>query len=273
MRLITSVISGAALLGAVLSAVPAAAQTVVPFSDPSRPGNVRIVSTNGSITVRGSNRRDVQIETKGGESDKETRRGNDRTAGMRRIAQSASFTAVEENNQLTIAATSSNDDADLVVLVPTRTNVNAVATNGDEIVIDGVEGTIEAHHTNGDITLTNVSGSVVANTTNGDVKATLSRVTADKAMAFVSFNGDVDVTLPAPVKANLKLRSDMGDVYVANDFDLKVSTQTNTTGGTRTGGRVRIEVNKQLSGTLNGGGPEIELRTYHGDVYLRRGGQ
>lgn len=271
----TALITGATLLGALLSAAPAGAQTTVPFSDPARPGSVRVVNTNGNIVIKGANRRDVLIETRGGDSDDkdQVRRGNDRTAGMRRITQAASYSAVEENNQLTIAATAGGEDEEIVVTVPTRTNVNAIATNGDTVTIEGIEGTIEAHHVNGDITLRNVSGSVVANTTNGDIKATLTRLTPDKPMAFVSFNGDVDVTLPATVKATLKLRSDMGDVYVANEFDVKVSTQASTSGGTRTGGRVQIEVNKQLTGTLNGGGPEIELRTFSGDVYLRRGGQ
>ena len=43
---------------------------------------------------------------------------------------------------------------------------------------------------------------------------------ADKAMAFTSFNGPVDVTLPATIKANLKMRSDQGEIFT--DFDVQL---------------------------------------------------
>ena len=260
------------LAASMLVAAPAHAQHTVPFSDPSRPGTVRISVLNGTVTVKGANRRDVQIDTKAAQDDDRNRgnRRNDRTAGLRRLSQAAGFEAIEENNQIIITS-SANDDEELVVYVPTRTNLKVNGTNGDGIIVEGVEGDIETQHVNGEITLINVSGTVIAHTTNGDVKATVARLTPDKPMAFTSLNGDIDVTLPGTTRATFKLRSDMGDVYT--DFDLKLTSQTSTSQGTRTGGRYRVEVNKSLTGTLNGGGPEIELRTYNGDVYLRRGGQ
>jgi hypothetical protein len=39
------------------------------------------------------------------------------------------------------------------------------------------------------------------------------------------------------------------------------------------GGKYRLEVNRAIYGTVNGGGPEIELRTFNGSVYLRKGAQ
>jgi hypothetical protein len=36
-------------------------------------------------------------------------------------------------------------------------------------------------------------------------------------------------------------------------------------------GRYRIEVVRSLNGTIYGGGPEFELRSFNGNVYLRRG--
>jgi len=92
----------------------------------------------------------------------------------------------------------------------------------------------------------------------------------EQPMAFASFNGNVDVTLPASLKATFKLRSDMGDVFT--DFDLQLKTDTTTSQNPqRENGRLVIRVNQSLTGTLNGGGPEIELRTFNGNVYLRKG--
>ena len=39
----------------------------------------------------------------------------------------------------------------------------------------------------------------------------------------------------------------------------------------KSSGRYRLETNKAIYGMINGGGPEIEIRTFNGDVYLRRG--
>ena len=279
MRLTTSFLLAAEFAGSLSGGgSPAAAQqneqVTVPFTDPARPGNVRISTLNGTVTVRAANRRDVLIETRGTEErDRDrNRRGNDRAGGLRKLNATPGFEAVEENNQMVIS-TSINDDVELIVHVPTRTNLKVTGTNGGPITIEGVEGDIEVNNVNDSIVLTNVAGSVVAHTTNGDIKAALLRVTAQKPMAFTSFNGDVDVTLHGSLKATVKLRSDMGDVYTG--FDMETRSATTTSQNTRrdNGGRFRIEVNKSVVGSLNGGGPEIELRTFNGDVYLRKGGQ
>jgi DUF4097 and DUF4098 domain-containing protein YvlB len=137
------------------------------------------------------------------------------------------------------------------------------------ISVENVEGEIEVESLNGSVTLTNVAGAVVANTQNGPITVTLSRVTADKQMAFTSFNGKVDVTLPASIKATMKMRSDNGDVFTDFDVQLQQSPPARTTRGNN--GRTRIEVNRALYGTVNGGGPEIELRSFNGSIYLRKG--
>ena len=91
-------------------------------------------------------------------------------------------------------------------------------------------------------------------------------------MAFTSLNGVVDVTLPSAIKANVKLRTDNGSAYT--DFELKMLPQANAIEDTHTksGGRYRINVNKMIYGSVNGGGPDIEMRTFNGNIYLRKGG-
>jgi len=102
------------------------------------------------------------------------------------------------------------------------------------------------------------------------VTARLTRVMADKAMAFTSLNGPVDVTLPPMIKATLKMRSDQGEIFT--DFDVQLTpVPAPPNAGTRRGGRYRVEVNRAIYGSVNGGGPEIELRTFNGSVYLRKG--
>ena len=125
---------------------------------------------------------------------------------------------------------------------------------------------------NGPITLTDVAGSVVAHSMNGRVVATMLQVTNQKPMAFTSMNGSVDVTLPSSAKANLRLRSDRGDIYT--DFDVQLQPQvakTPTVQDSRTrGGRFRLEVDNSISGTINGGGAEIKFQNFNGNIYIRK---
>jgi hypothetical protein len=120
----------------------------------------------------------------------------------------------------------------------------------------------------GGITLTNVGGSVVAHAVDGNIAATIARVTPQAPMAFTSLNGDLDVTLPAAVKANLRLRSDQGDVFT--DFDVQAITSASANRTQRNGRGVRVDVNRSIYGTVNGGGPDFELRTFEGNIYVRK---
>ena len=123
---------------------------------------------------------------------------------------------------------------------------------------------------NGDLSLASVAGSVVAHTVNGAVTAVLTRADAEAPMAFTTLNGEVDVTLPPAIKANLKLRTDNGDTFT--DFDIPAAPSRPAPRGSRQGdGRFRLEVERAVLASLNGGGPDSELRSFNGRVYLRRG--
>ena len=123
---------------------------------------------------------------------------------------------------------------------------------------------------NGDVRLTNVSGSVIANATNGKLSAIVREVAPNKSLSFVSMNSTIDVTLPPTAKANLKIRSNNGEIWT--DFDFQRSSSAPVVENTRNGrnGAFRIEVDRTTNGTINGGGSNIELRTLNGNIYLRK---
>ena len=247
--------------------------TTVSFSDPSRPGTLKINVVAGRVTVRGTNRKDVAIEWQPRTS---APRGNKRqpdpaaAAGLRRLtSNSGGFSLEQEANTNTIEISAPPfNRTDYEIQVPSRTNLEVSAMN-DAIVVEGIEGELEISSVNGPITLTNVTGSVVANTNNGKLIAVMTRVTAQKAMAFTSFHGDVDVTLPSSIKANLKLQSNQGDVFT--NFDLDVKPAPKPTPQPQGKGRVRIDVDTPTYGSVNGGGVEFEIRSFRGNVYVRKG--
>jgi hypothetical protein len=255
--------------------VPAAArqqasdQVTVPLSDPSRPGLIDVSLVQGSITVRGTNRKDVLVTARH-ETDRPSRRYDPDATGMRRIPQTAGFRISEEGNRVKISSDSPNRSITFEIEAPTRTNLKLQTVNGGDIVVDSIEGDLDVSNVNGGITLTSVAGSVTAGTTNGSVRATLTRVTGERQMAFTSLNGTIDVTLPPATKANLRLRSDNGDVY--SDFDVQLAPSTPVVQESRgTNGRYRISRNRSIVGAINGGGPEFELRTLNSNVYVRKG--
>ena len=262
--------SSTRLLAARASQQPTGDQVTVPLSDPARPALVHISLVHGSITVRGANRRDVLVAARP-EADRPSRRSEPDATGLRRLPQTAGFRISEEANRVSIGSDNPSRSISFDVEVPIRTNLQLRTVNGGEVRVDNVDGEIDVSNTNGGITLTSVAGSVVAGTTNGNVRASLTRITADKEMAFTSLNGTIDVTLPSSTKASLRLRSDNGDVYSDFDVQLKPEPLPTVSESSSGRGRYRISRSRSIIGTINGGGPEFELRTFNSNVYVRKG--
>ena len=269
-------ICNAALLCALLASSAVAQQSVqpttdritVPFSDPERPGTLKVNLLDGAVTIKGSNRRDVLFVANSQEARDVLRRRQqaEPPAGMRRLTQPGGFGVEERDNEMSVSS-AFNREINLTVEVPTRTKLKVSIVNGG-ITVDSVDSEIEINTVDGAITMTNVGGSVVAHAVDGNITATVARVAPQAPMAFTSLNGDIDVTLPAAVKANLRLRSDQGDVFT--DFDVQVIASASANQTQRNGRGVRIDVNRSIYGTVNGGGPDFELRTFDGNIYVRK---
>ena len=248
---------------------PSADQVTVPLSDPSRPVLIDVSLVQGSITVRGTTRKDVLVTARP-ETDRPSRRYDPDATGMRRIPQTSGFRITEDANRIKVSSDSPNRSITFEIEAPARANLKLSTVNGGEILVENIEGELTVSNTNGGITLNDVAGTVTAGTTNGSVRASLTRVTADKQMAFTSLNGAVDVTLPPSTKANLRMRSDNGDVY--SDFDVQLAASAPVVQESRgSNGRYRISRNRSIVGAINGGGPEFELRTFNSNVYVRKG--
>ncbi len=108
---------------------------------------------------------------------------------------------------------------------------------------------------------------------NGKGVASLRQATANKPMAFTSMNGNIDVTLPPSLKANMKMRTDNGEIYSDFDIQIRPSNVPTTTDNRSRGGPFRVELDKNVLGAVNGGGPDFDLRTLNGNIYIRKGTQ
>ena len=271
------VVVAAALFGLTLAApgILAQAQTQaggdrlsVALSDPSRPGLVKVSLVNGGITVKAYDGKEVTVEAHARNREREREEG-----GPHRLAiSSTGLTVEEENNEVRINTESYARPIDLTISVPVHTSLKLNAVNDGNIVVTGVDGELDVNDVNGSVTLNNVSGSAVAHALNGRVLVIFARVTP-KPMAFSSLNGDIDVTFPADLKANISVRTDRGDVFSDFDVQLHAGAPQQVVEDDRShGGKYRVRIDKTVHGSINGGGPEIQFTNFNGSIYIRKAG-
>lgn len=295
----------AAGLPAALEAQEAGVErAVVPLTNPSKPALVEVSLIRGGITVKGYEGKDVIVEGRprerrlprgadavapvpavapfavpeppappapAGRRDRDRDRAREeKAAGMKRIpAGGGGLTVEEEDNVVSVETEGWKLAYDLTIQVPFNASLNLETTNDGDIRVEGVSGDLEVENVNGSVSLLNVTGSIVTSTVNGEIQVTLLKAAAGKPMSFTTMNGDIDVTLPADVKATVKAKSEQGDIYT--DFDLvlrKVEPKPEEAG--RESGRYRISFDHPVVGDIGGGGPEFLFSTFNGDIYLRK---
>ena len=243
----------------------------VPLSDPARPGHVIVSLVMGSITVKAYEGKDVivSMHSKGEDAEKPAKNG------MHRIPMTGShLTAMEENNVVRIETDSYRNAVDLSIDVPVMTSLKLSSVNDGNISVTGVEGDIEVNNTNGKITLINVAGSVVAHALNDKIIATFRSVNPQKPMSFSSMNGDIDVTFPPDFKGTMIMSTDNGEVYTDFEVQLMPKKPTQTLENSRDrGGRYQVKIdNRTVHGAINGGGQEVQLKNYNGNIFIRKAG-
>lgn len=247
-------------------------QLNVPLSSPGKPYTLKVQLVTGSIKVTGYDGKEIIINAtprKGDDEEAPTTNAN----GMKRISTSSGFevTAKEADNTVTVHTGNPNKAVDLELKVPQDVKLKVGTVNDGQISVENVKGELEVTNVNEKITLTNISGSVVANTVNGDIVVTFNKVDPNAPMAFSTLNGDVNVTLPADTKANLKLKTDNGEIF--SDFDVAIDKTPGKTEKSSTPGMYKIKKEDWVYGKINGGGAEMLMKNMQGDIYLKKAGR
>ena len=162
------------------------------------------------------------------------------------------------DNTIRVARTS-RSDGHYTVRLPRQTDVAFADSWGgsDDLTMRDISGRIEVNLKSGDLRLLNVSGPVVANTISGDIQIKFN-VAPTQPSAVSSVSGDVDVSLPAPSRLSLSMRSISGEIYT--DFDLNL-------GG---GSGLKHVGGQTVEGRANGGGTTFSLKTISGDIFVRK---
>jgi DUF4097 and DUF4098 domain-containing protein YvlB len=255
----------------------------VPLNDPSKPASVNVTVNHGEITVSGYSGKTILVEAKidadYSESElldkvkeklKEFKKEKSKNIeGMHLVKNNTTGLSVEEeNNVVDVKVSFFSKKVDVNIKVPYKTSLKLKGFQAGKIKVENVDGELDVTHHNGPITLNNVSGTVVAHTFNGDLTVSFDRVNLNKPMSFSTFNGDIDVTFPKNAKFNLKMKSDQGEIY--SDFKLEMRAAASPEKKSeRKDGKYVIKFDKTLYGLLNGGGEEVQFKTFNGNIYIR----
>jgi Putative adhesin len=173
------------------------------------------------------------------------------------------------------------DIADLRGKVAARTSGGSVScdriggdvearTSGGSVRIGVAEGHVEAHTSGGDVRIERAGGEVDAHTSGGSI--TVDEVGG--ALRAKTSGGSVTATISAQPRSRCELTTSGGSVTIRLAADVAVDVDAHASGG-----HVEADVPMTVQGELgrsslkakiNGGGPELYLRTSGGSIHIKK---
>jgi DUF4097 and DUF4098 domain-containing protein YvlB len=219
------------------------ADVIGPLNVRTAGGSIRITEVGDSVTARTAGG-SVEVERVDGAVEARTSGGDVTVRGVARQVR---------------AETSGGD----IALRDLGGPVSA-ETSGGDIEGDNLRGAVEARTSAGDVELQNVAAPITARTSVGDVEIeiTATSFSTDPAVQLRTSHGDIELTLPPGLPASIRAKVEgyggrSGDEEIRSDVPL-----------TREGGDGEP---LRATGTMNGGGPAIELETSGGSIRIETG--
>lgn len=243
----------------------------IPFEDAGAAKKLKIHIPQGNIKIIGSDRQDILVRYHvTNEEEEETDRENEgKNKGLKRIAGSnLNLEMACQNNIAEITSSNWHRYLILDIEVPRNITLDIQKNIGDTIWIENISGNLNIENNVGDIIAKRISGLVNASTNAGSILVEFDKITSDKTMRLLSTTGQIDVSLPANHAANLKLKTDMGEIY--SDLDISLQKSNIQSDTKNNNGDFSYFNDSWTSALLNGGGPEIALKTKLGNIYLRK---
>jgi hypothetical protein len=237
-------------------------QLVINLTQTSLPGQLTFENPKGSIKVTGYDGEVILVTGNLRFRDTEKIASD----GMKRLQNALDISAEVNGNNVILQCKTPGKTVDFDIKVPRSISLKLKSLDNGTIEIVNVNGEIEVENTDGDISLVNISGSAVLSSVYGKISAVFREVNPNSPMMFTSFEGDITVTFPETINARLKMKSESGEIL--SDFEIKpVKRQPVVTMDEN----IRIySLEDWVVGSINAGGPEYVIRSYNGDIYLRK---
>jgi hypothetical protein len=237
-------------------------QVTVKLTEPLKPGKLDIELFFGSIKVIGYPGKEVIINSTGPYYPNNPNSPNQQKgqpAGKAIVKDTSSMINVSQKNNLVKIVLEKPRTANLVIRVPENFSLVLKIQTGGDISVENVNGDHEISLISGNITMSGISGSVLANSKNGSITVGFNSVKPGMPLAFSNVMGIIDVSFPVTLKANAKIQTEFGEIH--SDFSIVKETPDlkPTTGA-----------NKKAIGKVNGGGPELLIKTVGGNIFVRK---
>ncbi|MEM8568514.1 MAG: DUF4097 family beta strand repeat-containing protein [Bacteroidota bacterium] len=157
---------------------------------------------------------------------------------------------------------------DFKLKIPKDLNVYLSTVNDGKITVKDVNGSLDLHNVNGDISATGVKGYTYVHSVNGDIALEFDN-TPQPNSSYYTLNGDIKAYLPSTFKADVTFKSFNGDIYT--DFEgieqkpmLLAKNDESKVKGTS----FKVEARSVIS--FGGGGPRLDFETFNGDAYIKK---
>jgi beta-lactamase regulating signal transducer with metallopeptidase domain len=234
------------------------------FEDKAQPGHLDIDIKRGDILVTAYDGDELlvrlSIPKKTPESDEMSGDGFRSVTG-----QPLDFEVRQNGNTIELDANSYEQTTHIEVFVPRRIDLTLDSYRAGVISVVGVEGHIRARSQNNDIILTDIAGSADVYGYNGNFVADFHDVTGD--LKFETYNGNIDLTLPADHQTTTYIRAESQDVR--SQFAITERPAAADVSEHNDGSR-SMDFGKYSVGEINGGGARTVIETTTGAVTLRK---
>lgn len=143
---------------------------------------------------------------------------------------------------------------DFVLTVPRSARINSIELINGSIDLKDLTGEVKASSINGKVVVKNLMGDSKVSTINGKLEASFDKVDSGRSLSLSSVNGNVQVTLPSDVNAQVKASTVHGGID--NNFGLNV--------------RKGEYVGRDMQGVLGNGGARVNLSNVNGGISMVR---
>ena len=216
----------------------------------------------GRVTVEGHDVNDIIFSSRKHRSENDVRAEGLRLVNSLGLEDNTGLgiNVSDKGNSIQVHQLKQTQSPDIRVLVPKGVIVSFKYESqyGGEATFRNLTNEIEVSAEYNSIKLDEVTGPLTIQTTYGSVTASF-KTPVNDPISIVSIYGFVDVTLPQDTKADLELSTSYGDIFVAPEFDIDVATKNGMK-----------SYSDKVTGSINGGGVDIDLNCNYGKIYLRR---
>ncbi len=139
--------------------------------------------------------------------------------------------------------------------------------NGGTLKVESTEGRYTLRNVNGDLEMVQRPRAPGERARSTAISRRRSPAPPDAAAEFRTVNGRVDVTLPASLSADLRLKTMNGGLYT--DFETTPLPARRRPASARTAASSTVR-DRYASVRVGNGGPELTFETLNGDVQVRK---